>query len=165
MVLYSSNQISIYNFPCIYNIVSMLKYLAILSYYMVTKSEQVAKDTLINLGWEPVRIKVNSRFHINVGMPDYQCSNNRYVEIKTNTSKNKTRESAYPDNYDLRASQMVVFGELIRKGYDVYVMVLTTDLRYYSLLKIERLDYKQTLIKRERCPFAVPIISHCNQSL
>ncbi len=73
------------------------------------------------------------------------------MEIKTNTSENKTRESAYPNNYALNASQMCVFGELIRKGYEIYVMVLTTDLRKYSLLKIETLEYEQILIKHDRC--------------
>lgn len=109
---------------------------------MLIKSEQIAERILIELGWEPVRMTVNTRLQINVGMPDFRCSGNRYVEVKKEKPKSITRESKY-GQYFLQLAQLDVFSDLIFDGNEIYILVLSCDYDKYAMFKIESLNYKQ----------------------
>jgi hypothetical protein len=106
---------------------------------MLIKSERIAERILTDLGWCPERMTVNSIAKINVGMPDFKCSNNRYVEVKKATQ--------FGNRFSIELAQLQVFGELLNKGKKVYIMVIHNDLKDYSLIQIENLKFKIKILR------------------
>lgn len=100
----------------------------------MNESESLAYEILKILGWNPRKIIINTRTGENIGMPDFKCNKNRYVEVK----KGK-------DGFQL--SQTNVIYDLIEDGKEIYIMVFTEDL---SAITMYRYLYK--LIPLTDCP-------------
>jgi len=71
----------------------------------LTESEEFAKKILDALGWEPEKIHPTKNSD-DIGMPDFKCSENRYVEIK----------QGHP------SKQIQVWANLTKEGKKVYLM-------------------------------------------
>ena len=81
-------------------------------YFVMNGNERTAFDVLTALGWEPKKIEACSGLRENKGMPDFECSENRYVEVK------------YGGSESISKSQINRFYELIEKGKHIFIMVI-----------------------------------------
>jgi len=73
----------------------------------LNERELAAKKILQEMGWEPERINIT---YYNKGMPDFKCSENRYVEVKP---------SGFSDG-----DQMMRWEELSRQGNKFYIFMI-----------------------------------------
>lgn len=84
----------------------------------LTASEQFAKKILDTLGWNPKKIHPTKNSN-NAGMPDFECTRDRYVEVKAG----------------LPNKQIQVWSELVKDGKQVFIMYVFNN--KYSLYKVD----------------------------
>lgn len=115
---------------------SRLKYARCL-YTGMNETEEMAQEILTVLGWEPRRIVINTRTGENVGMPDFKCNNNRYVEVKV-------------ANDGLLRTQIDKFYDMIQEEKEIYIIVFSGD---HAAVSMFRYLYRYIpLISRDQPP-------------
>jgi len=79
------------------------------------------------LGWGPIRI--NAMNFKNSGMPDFECTEKRYVEVKKIYGEDKRLDGSYRDKgfITINTTQLIRYKEL-GKNNKIYLMVFGHDL-------------------------------------
>ena len=85
-------------------------------------SETRAYHILDVKGWKPK--KIQSR-----GMPDFECKNDRYVEVKKLIKNHYTIQ--------INENQLTMWKKLLYQNKRIYLMIFKNNLTFHSMFKIE----------------------------
>lgn len=111
------------------------------------ESEKIAKKYLEECGWCPERFVSNHTKHAKefTGMPDFMCSQNRFVEIKKLSENHDPVYTNDKGSTGITGHQFDKIKELTQQNFSVFLMVFSHDTKTFDMFKIEHFTPKNNL--------------------